>query len=86
MPLSLPELKKERKFPCTSFRKKRTLNSKRESTRPIPTYNCTLQDGKLDSAGQITREGSSASWRMSDSVTTAMSFGIPEPHSARYRR
>jgi hypothetical protein len=29
----LPELKKERKVPCTSFRKKRTLNSKRESTR-----------------------------------------------------
>jgi hypothetical protein len=26
-------LKKERAFPCTSFRKKKLLNSKRESTR-----------------------------------------------------
>jgi hypothetical protein len=30
---SSPELKKERKFSWTSFRKKKTLNSKRESTR-----------------------------------------------------
>ena len=29
---SRSELKKERKFSCTSFRKKKTLNSKREST------------------------------------------------------
>jgi len=28
-------LKKERAFPCTSFRKKKLLNSKRESTRSI---------------------------------------------------
>jgi hypothetical protein len=31
--LSLAEFKKERAFSCTSFRKKKLLNSKRESTR-----------------------------------------------------
>ena len=30
---SAPDLKKERAFPCTSFRKKKLLNFKRESTR-----------------------------------------------------
>ena len=28
-------LKKERAFPCTSFREKKLLNSKRESTRSV---------------------------------------------------
>ena len=34
---SAPDLKKERAFPCTPFRKKKVLNFKRESTRCTDT-------------------------------------------------